>query len=271
MSQCLTNANVRMHIAIILVFEVYALSAFCPAGFDDQDDFDTYGLEERSSQWQCARGQRHDGEIIFDAKCLENIKGGFAGPVFDADMADTQAGKLCDWYWGSDEGENGYWDRMTGEFGVDYWDCYASGKSLLVAKYGEEAISEWPEDRWHQARMVIDKRCVSSELCAIEHSKQGWCSDFYRENVMPSCGPEDSYTMKYCTEVCPPPLHEDFLADLNNSDVGKEDLSADLDLDKHGGENVKERLEEQPRAVFPPPRASKCPVKRAAFFCRRQG
>lgn len=192
-----------------------AVCSFCPAGFDNGDDFEM-DMGTAWEQWAV-----HEG-------------------LTETDMMNTLAAKTgatCDWYWGNDEGEDGYWDRLTGESGAAYWDCYAFEKSGLVVQHGEEAISNWPDDRWHQARLIIDKKCISSALCTIERSDKGWCSDFYREKVMPDCGPEDSYRTKYCTEICPLKEHE-------------------------------ELCEEPPKAETLASPPSKCPVKRVGIFIK---
>lgn len=249
--------TVRAQVGIVLIFGLWDVSAFCPAGFDDEGDADSgtnqAPFEFGDQRWQCARERDSNGRILFDQHCLDEIqdKGFVQSLGQESDML-AEDGKICDWYWGNDEGEDGYWDRMTGEFGVAYWECYSSGKAELIDQFGSEAVSGWPQDRMDLARMEIDKRCVSSELCATERSAKGWCSDFYREKVMPDCGAEDTYTVKYCTEICPPTAHEDFFADLDDDDEVE-----DMEL-----------LEEPLKATFPPPRPSKCPVIRGANFVK---
>lgn len=254
---------VFVQVGIVWTYAFAGVASFCPAGFDDDSGSDSgTGLAPDDQRWQCARGQDPDGSVLFDADCVNEIEMDLVGtnPEFGMKKAPIfggqEDGQVCDWYWGNDEGDDGYWDRLTGEHGTAYWNCYASGKTDILAQWGPEAIEKWSEDRWQQVRMAIDKQCVSPELCAIEHSAKGWCSDFFLEKVQLDCGAEDGYRTKYCTQVCPrqepggdrsghgrtaPQMHPDFFADLD--DDGDEEL-------------------QQP--VFPPPRASKCPVKRAA-------
>jgi len=246
--------TVRVQVGIILILGLWDVSAFCPAGHDNEGDADSGSapFEFGDQRWQCARERDANGRILFDDHCLDKIQAKVIQNLGQESAMVIEDGKICDWYWGNDEGEDGYWDRLTGEFGVAYWECYGSGKAELIAQYGSEAVSRWPQDRWDLARIDIDKRCVSPELCATERSAKGWCSNFYREKVMPDCGAEDTYTEKYCTEICPPTAHEDFFAGLDDADEVE-----DMEL-----------LEEPLKATFPPPRPSKCPVIRGANFVK---
>lgn len=204
--------QVHMGLGMIFMLRFADVCGFCPAGFDDQ------GGEEDDAYW-------------LSPDSLQNVN-------------------TCDWYWGNDDGDPGYWDSLTGEVGEEYWGCYAFEKSKLLEQHGPQAVSAWPEDKWNQERLAMDKICVSSALCSIEHSESGWCSQYYTEKVMLDCGPEDSYRAKYCTEICPP----------------QEDPSHNDRPDNEDGEEIREEFE-FPKAE---PRQSKCPVKRAGIFVKNK-
>eukprot|EP00746_Dinoflagellata_sp_MGD_P162177 gnl/MRDRNA2_/MRDRNA2_89618_c0_seq1.p1 gnl/MRDRNA2_/MRDRNA2_89618_c0~~gnl/MRDRNA2_/MRDRNA2_89618_c0_seq1.p1 ORF type:complete len:266 (+),score=50.40 gnl/MRDRNA2_/MRDRNA2_89618_c0_seq1:84-881(+) len=215
--------QVRRELRMMFMLGFSHVCCFCPAGFDDGFTEDSDELDE----WLESSAEEVPSVV-------------------------SQSGQICDWYWGSDEGETGYWDHLAGEAGEDYWNCYGFEKSKLVEQYGPDAINSWPEDMWHQKRLVIDKRCMSPALCAIERSERGWCSMYYAEKVMLDCGPEDSYRMKYCAEVCPPQENR---------------LKDDEKLCKNSSQEDVEFSEKFSEAG---PRPSKCPVIRAGKFIKNK-
>lgn len=213
---------------MIFVLRFSHVCCFCPAGFDNEDS------DEEEKDWKSLTKN-----LLFES---------FAGQVPRV----SEEGQICDWYWGNDEGETGYWDRLTGEAGDKYWNCYAYEKSKLIEKHGPDTVSDWPEDVWHRKRLVIDKRCVSPALCIVERSEKGWCSTYYAEKVMLDCGPDDGYRIKYCAKVCPP------------QDKSKQE---DEKMCKDPSQQDDKLFEKFSEAG---PRPSKCPVIRTGVFIKNK-